>query len=221
MRIPDLSSRQIERMEKIVKEKGSISAEDLKRIQGIPATVERGSPPQVANARFGHICKGVSPDIGFFTNGMLETNTVRVLKYMQRIGFIRWFQWQPLRLWFPTGASGNNMYIPDGAIISDNGEYRLLECKGEWTKPTNTKIKRFFEFYPDLARRTIWVTEGPKAESTKKIKAIFKADSGSLEFWFSKELKNKYGKMVGWQTASEWRLMMKALKAETNEANPF
>jgi hypothetical protein len=135
---------------------------------------------------------GKREDLGIFVRSMMESNVLRVFKS----GLTPFTnpQYEPQLFSFtefvpPKGSSLS--YLPDFSV-EHSGETKYVEVKGGWLRgPDKVKLKRFFKYYPEEAKKLIAVTPSSKSKTT-----LFFKELGVTNFLYYNELTKKYSKLI-------------------------
>ncbi len=237
MDLKNLTEAQIERLEAIQREKGSVPmSEVIKPVERHVSTPHNS----IGSSGYGHIIKPLLPGLPKRADSLSEGNSnlyiLKMIEVNKRIKpeepHMVGVDFQPLRLCFPLNT-GTNTYNPDSLIWYSDWSWRLHEHKGRMDAKSITKTKRFFQWYPEQARRMLWTTDNNK--TPQKILNIFKGDSAQIEIWYSKHMKKDSswaiddyspidGELLKWWTADEYKALQRQrdkLERETYNDLPF
>ena len=86
---------------------------------------------------------------GLYLRSSWEANYARYLKWLQSIGEIQEWEFEPDEFMFPV-KRGSRFYLPDFKVTNNNGSVEYHEIKGWMDKKSATKLKRMTKYYPEI-----------------------------------------------------------------------
>ena len=86
---------------------------------------------------------------GLYVRSSWEANYARYLKWLQSIGEIQKWEFEPEEFEFPL-KRGTRFYLPDFKITNNDGSIEYHEIKGWMDKKSATKLKRMAKYHPDV-----------------------------------------------------------------------
>lgn len=91
---------------------------------------------------------GKRNDLGFYVRSKWEANYARYLKWLENIGEIARWEYEPDTFEFPI-RRGTKFYTPDFKVFDSDGTYEYHEVKGWMNQRSKTQLKRMTKYYPD------------------------------------------------------------------------
>lgn len=86
---------------------------------------------------------------GMYFRSIWEANVARFLNWLQSIGEIERWEYEPDEFEFPV-KRGNRFYKPDFKVFYQGGHFEYWEVKGYMDKDSKTKLDRMARYYPDI-----------------------------------------------------------------------
>jgi len=86
---------------------------------------------------------------GLFVRSSWEANYARYLNWLQQIGEIVSWEYEPDTYWFEEIKQGTRSYTPDFKIHLKDGSFEYHEVKGWMDQKSKTKLKRMEKYYPN------------------------------------------------------------------------
>lgn len=96
-----------------------------------------------------HAHGGFREDLGIYVRSKWEANFCRYLRWLQKIGEIRGWEYEPEVFEFPV-KRGNREYRPDFRVTERDGRVVYYETKGYLDKDSRVKLARMHRYYPDV-----------------------------------------------------------------------
>lgn len=107
--------------------------------------------------RYSKVRQGKRKDLdNKFFRSAWEANIARYFTYLQKIGTVVEWQYEPKRFRFPI-ERGINFYIPDFSVVWAHEPNKVIyyEVKGYMDKPSQVKLKRMEQYFPDIEIQVI------------------------------------------------------------------
>lgn len=102
--------------------------------------------PPVSHAR-----GGKRSDLGDrYFRSRWEANWARYLNWLQQVGEIRGWEYEPHEFEFAGVKRGNRFYLPDFRVVNKDGSVEYHEVKGYMDSRSQTKLKRMAKYHPDV-----------------------------------------------------------------------
>jgi len=93
---------------------------------------------------------GTRDDLGFYVRSSWEANYARYLIWLEGIGEIAGWEYEPDMFEFDKIKRGTRFYTPDFKITNKDGSIEYHEVKGWMDKQSATKLKRMAKYYPEV-----------------------------------------------------------------------
>lgn len=91
---------------------------------------------------------GIRDDLGIYVRSSWEANWARYLNWLQSVGEIQSWEYEPHVFEFTKIRKGSRFYTPDFRIVNKNGSIEYHEVKGYMDQRSSTKLKRMKLYYP-------------------------------------------------------------------------
>lgn len=235
--LKNLSQAEIERLEKLQAENGSVTMDEIiKPNERYVPTVHNS----IGSSGYSHIIKPLLPGTTRKADSLSEANSwvyfLKLIEFNKRIEheepYMIAVTFQPIELCFLL-QKGTNTYQPDFLFTYSDYSIRFGEHKGRMDPKSKTKINRFSTYYPKEAREAIYITESNI--TTQEILKSFNSSNAQIEILRSKDLKDDAmwsvddyspfdGELLKWWTSAEYKeLELKRDKLEREDYNelPF
>lgn len=79
-----------------------------------------------------------------------EANWARYLNWLQSIGEIKMWDFEPETFEFKGIKRGSRFYTPDFRVVNKDGRVEFHEIKGYMDPRSQTKLKRMAKYYPNV-----------------------------------------------------------------------
>jgi len=124
---------------------------------------------------------GRREDLGIYVRSSWEANYARYLNFLvAHDQLIKW-EYEPDTFWFEGIKRGTRSYTPDFKLYEKNGDIKYIEVKGYMDAKSATKLKRMKKYHPGVV---IELVQGKEM----------------------KEIKNKVGSLIAWETNKNQKL---------------
>lgn len=144
------------------------------------ARVERRAPPTGHNRTAS--TAGTREDLGIYVRSSWEANYARYLQWLQSMGKIAGWDYEPKTFVFEKISRGTRTYTPDFRVDNLDGTHEWHEVKGWMDQKSRTRLDRMRRYFPE-----------------EKVVVIG-------ESWFSQASKQGLGAIVpGWETPEKKR----------------
>lgn len=87
---------------------------------------------------------------GLFVRSSWEANICRYLIWLQKMGQIARWEYEPDCFEFKTVKRGNRFYTPDFKVFERDGQFSYWEVKGWMDPDSKTKLDRMARHYPEV-----------------------------------------------------------------------
>ncbi len=87
---------------------------------------------------------------GIYFRSAWEANWARYLNWLQNLGEIRRWEYEPQTFEFHRIKRGSRFYTPDFLVENKDGSREYHEIKGYMTPEARTKLKRMSKYYPEV-----------------------------------------------------------------------
>lgn len=115
---------------------------------------------------------GTRPDLGIYVRSSWEANYARYLKWLQGLGEIERWEYEPDTFEFPV-KRGSRFYTPDFKVF-ERGSFYYVEVKGYMDERSATKLKRMALHHPQV--KVVIV-------ASKEMAAIYRAVGAMVPHW--------------------------------------
>lgn len=102
---------------------------------------------------------------GLYVRSRWEANWARYLNWLQSIGQIQGWEYEPDTFSFEKIKRGQRFYTPDFKVTNADGSIEYHEVKGYMDQPSKTKLKRMAKYYPGI---TILIIDEPVYKDVAK-----------------------------------------------------
>jgi hypothetical protein len=93
---------------------------------------------------------GTRDDLGFYVRSAWEANYARYLKWLESLGNIDHWEYEPETFEFVGIKRGNCFYTPDFKVYNSDGTVEYHEVKGWMDQNSKVKLKRMAKYYPTV-----------------------------------------------------------------------